>query len=70
MYMGRLHLIRQQVLWQAQVIFAEKLNPMTFLYRGDAGGTPGQFTIPPELQAEVDAEIARQNQERLANGTR
>lgn len=38
MYCGKMQAIRQQVIWQSQVLLAEKLNMQEFLKHGSTGG--------------------------------
>lgn len=66
---GRMEAIREQVVWQAMLVWRmDGINVQDFIRRGDLGRTSGtRVTIrSPKLRAAVDAEIKRMNEERAA----
>lgn len=61
---GRRYAVRQQTLWQAAALLADKLNQDEFLRRGVTGAASGsKVTMSPSLRRKVDEEIRRLNRE-------
>lgn len=62
MYCGKMESLRYQVLWQASVLFHEKLDAESFLRTGDMGNArPAKVTMSEELSEAVQMEIGRMN---------
>lgn len=61
LYCGKMESLRYQVLWQASILFREKLDAVAFIRRGQLDGGGERVTMPDSLREKVEAEIGRMN---------